>query len=889
MKNIIYLCILSLSIASFSQGIKGHVFNSKTNAPIERAAVGLFYEHSTTAAHTTFTNEKGNFEFAGPISGDFVLKVNFMGYLPFSESIKLANAKSSFNIGMIPSLNQLDEAVIKGMSTRVAVKEDTIIYDAKSYKTHKDATVEDLVKKMPGITSENGVIKAHGEEVKKVTVDGQDYFGDDANIALRNLPAETVDKVQVFDALSEQSRFTGFDDGNTTKTINLQTKAGKKEGYFGKAYAGYGTQDRYQGGGNINYLNGAQRISVLGMLNNINNLNFSTSEIVGAMTGNNMGNAGNAMMRGMQFGMRVAGGGPRGDGPMSNFSVSNQNGVNKASSLGVNYVDLWGKKLRFSGNYFFNRTDNYTLTNSLGQNIINPNNILYTNTQSESNSTIFNNRFNTKMEGMIDDNNSFIWTNKLSIQESNAAVNTTTKNYITEGINLNKNGNDVMSNSKTVSFTTNFLYRLKMAKKGRTLSFNSIIDINDQNGNSVQQTNFTSGSLSYVQLNSNNQQWNTTITGVATYTEPSGKFGQWLLTYNPSIAFKKNIRETYLSNSQSTTPYLSDSLSSTYSNPLFYNTGGISYRLQYKKWRFMFGTNVQNVTFDGRSNYPTSSTFNQSFFNVLPHFNIQFNPTKMEKLRINYVTSINVPSIGNIQPVLDISNPNSYFNGNANLKQEYNHNLFMHYMKPNIVKGSFLFFMTNLNYITDKNSSFNYTAINDTTLDGIFLRKGVQYNKTINLDGFFTGMVYGNYSFPVKAIKSNLSLNLSMSYTKTPSMINFVENKTSSYTPSTGIMLTSNISEFVDFSISYNPSFTYNTYSVLSNYDNSFWKQYINTNLKITLFKDFVFNNDFQYSYSTQINPALNQHLFLWGASLGYKMLKDKNAELKLSAFDILN
>ena len=214
----------------------------------------------------------------------------------------------------------------------VQQKGDTIQYNASQYKTNPDATAEDLVGKMPGITVDNsGTVTAHGDQVKSVTVDGKKFFGDDATAALRNLPAEVIDKIQVFDKLSDQAQFTGFDDGNSVRAINIVTKPNMRNGRFGRLFAGYGTDGRYNVGGNVNFFHGDRRLSFVGLFNNINQQNFSSQDLLGFSNNNNRGGRG--------------GGVP---------SVGAQSGINTTNAFGINYTDMWGKKLEVQASYFFN-------------------------------------------------------------------------------------------------------------------------------------------------------------------------------------------------------------------------------------------------------------------------------------------------------------------------------------------------------------------------------------------------------------------------------------------------------------------------------------------------------------------------------------------------------
>lgn len=882
-----------------AQSVSGMVQDSKTGEPMERVLIVILEQKKTVPVATTYTNGKGQFSFENLKFKDqeFTLTTKMVGYTEFQEIYKTSQFPLKINIKLDPTASQLKEVDIEGTRARVTIKDDTVSYDAKAFKTHKDANVEDLVTKMPGITREGGEVKAYGEKVQKVLVDGQEFFGEDANIALKNLPAETVDKVEIFDAMSDRNAFTGFNDGNTTKTMNLKTKPGMNKGNFGKGYAGYGTTGRYQLGGNYNYYNGSKRISMLGMANNINNLNFSTSEIVGAMTGSsNMGGVGGAnMMRGMSFGMSVSGaGGRRGGfgGPMSNFTVSNRDGINDAYSFGMNYNDKWGKNKNTTVNmsYFGNRTDNTMLGQTNQRNLLDTLNTLTTNQNEGNTDANFKHRFSSRIDGKLDHKNSYIWTNKLNFGDNNGVYRTEVNNFFELSGGSLKNINQTSTISRSVDFNTNFLYKYAFNRKGRTFSLNSIVDVNSQKGNSLQNINTERGGLTNIfGLDYVTNQWTSTFTNILTYTEPSGKYGQWLINYSPSFTNRRNDREVSTFNNANPSPLLADSLSNNFTNNLFYNIGGLSYRLQYSKWRIMFGSNVQNINFQGQERYPGNSRLERNFFGVLPYFNIQFNSSPMNRLRLTYNTNMNVPSISQIQPVLDLSNPVSIYRGNENLTNEYSHNLFFHYMKPNIVKGTFLIFVSNLNYTSNRISSYSYTAVNDTTIDNIGLRRGITYNKNVNMDHAFTGFLFANYTLPIKPLKSNFSINGNYTYSQNPSTINLRENMTRSNMFSIGSMLSSNVSPDVDFSLSYNPKYFINTFSLEGLPNNNYWIHTVANNIRLTLFKNFVWSYDFSYNYNSQIDAAINQHVFLMGSSLAFKFLKNRQLEAKISIFDLLN
>ena len=311
-KLLLQTILISFSfITTFAQTseLSGVVKDAQNNFGISGASVLLINAKDSTQRKGILADVEGNFKLTNIKLGNYRLRVSSIGYTNLETRVSVGNTPKNLGIlKLTENANQLGEVTVREKQVRVEQKGDTIQYNAGAFKTNPDATVEDLVKKMPGVTIENGVVKAQGEEVRKVTVDGQEFFGDDAALALRNLPAEIVDKVQVFDRLSEQSQFTGFDDGNAVKTINITTRQNKNNGQFGKIYAGVGDDQRYQSGVSVNFFKKDQRLTIIGLSNNINQQNFSNQDILGVM-----GNSGG----GMQFGGGGQGGGggrPQGGG-----------------------------------------------------------------------------------------------------------------------------------------------------------------------------------------------------------------------------------------------------------------------------------------------------------------------------------------------------------------------------------------------------------------------------------------------------------------------------------------------------------------------------------------------------------------------------------------------
>ncbi|HEX8040586.1 MAG TPA: carboxypeptidase regulatory-like domain-containing protein, partial [Chryseosolibacter sp.] len=355
----VWIALSTAAVAQKPVRISGAVADSLENISLPGVNVVLKNVRDSTRITGIATDTNGQFTFGGVTPGRYLLKLSYIGYATVEKTLSVRGGDIDLGtLTMTPSVTTLRSIEIESTAVRVEQKEDTIRYNATAFKTNPDATAEDLLAKMPGITVDEKGVKAQGEDVKQILLDGKKFFGDDPNIALRNLPAEIIDKVEVFDQLSEQSQFTGFDDGDTQKTINIRTKRGMNNGQFGKASAGAGEDDRYIASANYNSFSGARRATLLGLSNNINQQNFSTDDLLG-VTGSTGGGRGGG--RGGRGGGQREGGN-RSGGDAGNFLLGRQNGISNTNSGGLNYITEWRNKVEFSGSYFFNTADNRTIT-----------------------------------------------------------------------------------------------------------------------------------------------------------------------------------------------------------------------------------------------------------------------------------------------------------------------------------------------------------------------------------------------------------------------------------------------------------------------------------------------------------------------------------------------
>lgn len=806
-------------------------------------------------------------------------------YLSFKDKFQSIEVKDSpLNLGRIAlreDAQTLSEVEIKTLQQRGEQREDTTAFNADAFKTNPDATAEDLVKKMPGVTSDNSGLKVNGESVQRVLVDGKPFFGDDPNAALKNLPADIIDRVEVFDRMSEQAQFTGFNDGDQQKTINIVTKKGKNVGQFGKLYGGYGADEsgtpRYSAGATINSFNDKRRLSLLLLSNNINQQNFSMSDISDAMGSAAQG----------QGGGRGGSGGGRRSGGASNLLTSNQNGITATQSAGLNYSDSWGKKINVSGSYFVNYSDNHSESNTT-RTYFTEDDLLYKENTSNTR-THTNHRLNFRFEYTIDSANKLTLIPSLNLQNTNSGSDMTGVSSHLDNILLNR----AVTNSRNLfsgyDFSNSALYQHKFRKTGRTISLNLLTSLSERNNQGSYYSLYSDTSETVRDQKYNLYSYNKQVSPNLAYTEPAGKYGQVQINYNPSYTEGKSDRSTNDYNPVTDSYHdFNTTLSNQYVNIYQTQRAGLSFRYRKDKLNFNLGTDAQYASLSGDQAFPYEFRMNQTFRNILPNAMMNYRFSKTKNLRVFYRSRTNIPNISQLQNVIDISNPLLVRSGNDQLKQTFENVLSIRFggFNPTTSRNAMLFFNANHtnNYISDA----TYILRSDSLILGYPVAAGSQLSKPVNINGFYSLRAFGVYGFPLKALKSNMNLNGGLNYNHIPTLINDVVNYSNNYATNAGVFLGSNISKDLDFSIGYNGNYTIVKNTTQTRSDNSFFTHTASFRLNY-IFKGFVLNSDLNHTMYNGLSQSFNQKFLLWNAYIGYKFLKNQALEAKLSVFDILN
>lgn len=889
--------LLAFSLNSFAQTYKisGHVVDANDTVPLIGVSALLTSVTDSSIKNGGVSDGGGDFEINSVKPGRYKLRLNYLGYKNIDKMVMVTDndvVLATFSMNSVAK--ELKGVTVAGKQIRAEQKGDTTQFSADAFKTHPDATAEDLVTKMPGVTSDNNGVKVNGESVQQVYVDGKPFFGTDPGLALKNLPAEVIDKIQIFDKMSDQASFTGFDDGNSQKTMNIQTRGNKREGQFGKIYGAVGTDDRYLAGGSFNSFKGDQRISVIGMTNNINQQNFNSQDILGSS-----GGGGGRGFGGGGGGGMFGGGGGGGN----NFMVGQQSGITTTNSAGINYSDQWGPKIKVSASYFFNSTDNTNLTESVknlsypGRNLLIDTNLTSIYNQADNSTTKnFNHRLNVRFEYTIDSLNSLIITPNLSLQENYSKTSQIDSSLSLERILLSNALNGSNINSAGYTFSNNLLFQHKMHKRGRTISINVNTSLNQKAGDGDYSTfiGAKDSLYEYTNLDQKYQLKNNgyTVSTNVNYTEPLSKKSQLMFTYNPSFSQSKSDKETDTLISV-TDVYVHDSLLSNKYNSN-YNTqkGGMSYRYNNKLMSLNIGANYQYSTLSGDQTYPTSLTVNRDFSNILPNafFNYRYKDGK--NLRIMYRTNINAPSISQLQNVIDISNPLALSTGNTKLAQDFEQTLTIRFGQTKSKSGHNFFLYAMANYINNYIGNATYSTMKaDSAIgNGVFLKRGGQLTLPVNLPYYSNNRIFVTYGVPVTPLKSNLNFNGGINYTRTPGLINEVTSYSNNYVPNAGVVLSSNISQYFDFTLSYtgNYNLVHNTLQGQAN--NNYYNHTASFKINYILFKSLVLNTNITNSYYSTLSSSTGTvNFYLWNAYVGYKFLKNKGLEARISAFDILN
>lgn len=881
--------ITSASHAQSKLTIRG-VVKDTTNIPLDYTSVLLLSPKDSALVTYTLTNKDGEYQFKNVERQPLLIKATYMGYLPIQKELVLPETGDLEvdDIQLMPILQELYEVVVKAAKAPLMMRGDTLEYDASKFKVPPGATLEELLRKLPGIQiDKDGNIVAQGEQVQKVTVDGRRFFGGNTKMATQNLNAESVSKLQLYDDKSEQSKLTGVEDGVKEKTLNVELKEEAKKGGFGKLSAALGTDGRWSANASFNKFDKVNQFSVIGYGNNVNQSGLSWDDLQ-EFKGSNA----------FQFG-DTGDFGFNGSGGMSYISFSGgdneesfeipfnnlNSGYSNNQAIGINYNYLKDKK-DFSSNYFYSRSDQ-TLESFNSRTNFLQNNTSFTSTdQSLQNNMAGHHRVNLRFQNELDSANT-ITINAKGRLSSLTTLLASHQELIRSSAEQSQMDRNNQSDKWSGAFQGTAIYRHKFKKNGRNFaaSISDTYSNADQNGiqkSVVDLMNSTDPNTYFRNLDQLNQALNGSnlIKSSLLFVEPIKKIFFWETFYNFSQSKSETNRQVYDVES-SDTRELNPDLSRFFDNTITYNRFGSSIRYANKGSNLSVGLAASNYRLNGQFSVEKESELlgrvDKNYLNLTP--NVSYWKTMKGNKRINagYSMGVTPPNISDLQPFKDISNPLYIREGNPDLQPEVSHSFNTGYSMYD--PATFINFRF----------SFNST----------FYQSQVVQNQTIDPETFVTTYKAGNVSggqrynpylgfgFPIVKTKATAYLSANPSYTKSLSLINSIETETQTLSNNFGVNLDLTPIEWLSLytGSSFRLSKTKYEQNPSQNQEIINWSAYTNMNIKFP--KDFYLDVKFNYNRYENESFGFDQKVPILNAFV-YKLLgKAKKWEVRLSAYDI--
>ncbi len=828
--------------------ITGKIADQSNKEALPNAAVALLERKDSSVYTTVVADAKGAFAFTGSKPGEYFLVVSYMGFKQLSRRIDVKDTTALIELGtlgMVRTGLNLNEVEIVDVAPPIRIKEDTIEFNAGSFKTRENAVVEDLLKKLPGVqVDKDGTIKANGETIKKVLVDGKPFFGNDPKMATRNLPADIIDKIQVINQKSEQSQFTGIADGEIEKTLNLTVKQEKKKGFFGRGSVGYGTNDRYQAGLTFNRFRETQQLSVLGSTNNVNAPGFAVGEVRG------------------------------GQGT----------GLTKSWNGGLNYSDELFKGMRLNASYFADKKDSENETVSERQNIFRPDSSSYVNNFNNSLSDMVNHRVFMRMDYQIDSSHSLLVTPMFAYSTGGDASESrsTTMNNAKDTVNSSRNRS--LTTSNTPNFSTQALFRKKFDKKGRTLSANLTYGFNSSERESINQSfiDFRDGTNQRLDTVDQKvvQESSSRKAGVrVSYTEPVFRDRFLEINYGYNYTFNSNDRHTYdKSKTGDIYDVTVDSLTNLFENVSSNHQAGISLMTQKLRYNYTIGLNVQQNSLNS-DNLTKGDNIHQETWNVSPLAVLNYNFSASKRLTFNYRGQTQQPSLEQLQPVPDISNPLLVREGNPDLKPSFNNNFSLSF--NDYVHETMRSLFASVNGTFTLNRIVNANTI---TKEGIQIIKPINVNGSYNLSGYLVNGLALN-----RKQKSYLNTNTVITYNRDISFVNGRENITSNLNLGQGVNVNWIYKELFDVVAGGNVNYNSVRFSENKTNNTNYFNYTLTLDFNVNLPLGFIVGGDLDYIANTGRGEGFNNQFTMVNGFVSKTVFSKKQGLLKFQVFDLLN
>ncbi|PAP78499.1 TonB-dependent receptor [Rubrivirga marina] len=886
------------TLAQSPVAVAGTVVDAETGAALPGATVFLIAEDSTQTGAAADVD--GAFRLA-VAPGAYRLRVTFVGYVAAERALAVTEAVDLGAIELTEDAEALGDVEVEATRQRVEVRGDTTAFRADAFPVNPDADAGDLVEKLPGVAVENGTVTAEGETVRRVLVDGREFFGTDVQAALATLPAEIIQEVQVFDRQSDAARFSGFDDGEAEKTINIVTRPGMGNGQFGRAYAGAGPEGSYLAGGNMTILSGDRRVTVVGLANNVDQQNFATEDLLGVAGGGGRGGRGRGRGRG---------------GSVGDLLVDDADGINETTALGVSYSDkLFDEALELEGSYFFNTTDNrldaaltrsYLTNGAVSQ--------LYGETElSEGTNT--NHRLSLRAEADLSERTQLTVRPQLSVQSNASTGSLLGLTTLPAGDLLAETNSVDTADLDALSGGVSAFLRHRFDTNGRTLTLGVDGSANGQDGVRNQAYTVTGRAEDddvdqLVTTDAGSQQ----VGARLEYTEPIAG-GQLQLSYRPQLSWGSSDRLASLADATGTYTLPDSAYSSVLDQRSLVQQAGVAFRFgsggrggergsprgdrggeggRERGGRSglsaQIGVDVQHERLEAEQLLPTAFTVDRSYWSVLPSARLRFGLGETGRVNLDYRTRTQTPSASQLQDVIDNRNPLLLTTGNPDLQPSTTHSVRARFNRTDAEGGSVLFGLLSGTYGQNAVVTSTTLATGDAEIaPGVVLPAGAQLTRPVNLDGYWNARALATYGRPVGLLKSNANVSLGASYSSTPGLVDGYENVTDQLGIDGRLFLGSAISERLDFSLEYGARYTAVTNSAVPSLDDDYVRHQAGAELTWLPVPYVVLATDVRALHYAGLDASVDPTQVLWGGRIGYKFLTDDLAEVSLSFADLLD
>lgn len=886
----LWLCMLTASAQSV---VRGGVADGADGGALPGASVVAFVGDEARAGAST--DAEGRFSLDSLSAGSYSLRVSFVGFEPLAVDVKITDGGGAVDVGtlrLVPSGHRIDEVTVVTQAARQEQRGDTTVFNASAFKVNPDATTEDLLRKMPGIQVKDGQVSHGGETVKKVLVDGKEFFGSDPSAALRNIDASMVDKIEVFDKQSEQAEFTGFSDGNEERTINILTKSGMAKGGFGRVSAGLGSGRHFEADGVANLFFGNHRVSAVGSFNDVDRQGFSSPD---------------------------AGGGAA--------------GVNKNGSFGVNYGYENGEKLKVESSYIFAYRDNSVTSSSLYEyfQLAEGDSVRTYASQSESGSISRAHRFSMRLRWQASEKSMLIFSPSFSWQggsSSKSSYGVDSRGSQAYSSTSQASGSDASSWSVGGGVT----WRRRLSVPRRTFSVavrasvaRSSSDASSRGGQmqgaglppdsvappqpadtvrvdppAPPESDDMGDMMVCGQLSSSVGRQSAFSVRLV-YTEPLGEHWAASVNYAPSLSLSSNDKSV-LADTVFWSPAAADTAFDSYSfSPSLSNVkesryvthrAGVAVNASFgRTFRASLGVDAQQAVLSGEQTYPLESSTRKSFFSVLPSFELKAKSANGLSVKLKYRSSSSAPSVDQLQDVVDVSDIRRFSMGNPSLRQSVSHRVGLTLTRTGQSSARSVFFSSNLSVANGFVASSSVMASADSVIaTGITLPAGAQLTKPVNLDGQVSASANLTLSSPVSGIGCNAALSLGANMQRTPGIFNgqHIRSRNSSLT--LGLNLGSAFSESFDFNVAYNPSYNAvrSTRAAESDYD--YYSHTLRADVNLLVFnRHLVLSSSVTHNLSSGMGSGFDYDYASWNAAVAFKFLPRRQAEVRLRVNDILN